>query len=130
MSGKKVIYVEWIVSTTKSERCGLSLDMVASQQSRQKSSKHDITNSHFNCLQRYHAEWMESPWQHTGADPHDWSIQQQVQLVEYVRKHKKINALGAWVPVNFKFNFWLAMQLATSDSDQEVLGIFTVWLAT
>ena len=46
-------------------------------------------------------------------------------LVNYVRSHKKINALGAQVMINSNWNLQLAYQLAESRHDKEVVKFLT-----
>ena len=58
---------------------------------------------------------------YTSADHRNWNLQQQVQLVQYIRSYDKPNVLGARVRINFKINFSLAYHLAASASDREVL---------
>ena len=51
----------------------------------------------------------------------DMSIQQSVEMVEYIRSWNLPNVLGARVPIVSKWNLQLASQLAESQSDREVV---------
>ena len=62
-----------------------------------------------------------------STDPHcmTMTIQEQVQLVNYVRSWGVPNVLGSQVPLKTNWNLRLAEQLATSRSDREVVKYLT-----
>ena len=53
------------------------------------------------------------------------SIEEQVALVDYIRQYKQPNVIGAKVPLRSNWNLNLARQLATSNSDREVVCYLT-----
>ena len=79
-----------------------------------------ITQPGFND-QCQHMDRIQQSWDRQSHTATRWSIQEQVQLVNYVRSFGKLNVLGARVRINYVINFELAEDLATSASDREVL---------
>ena len=71
---------------------------------------------HMSCIPRYLGQL------HTGVDVRQGlSMQQQVQLVNYVRSFGKPNIYAACIPLRTAWNVELMKQIATSVSDREVV---------
>ena len=56
-----------------------------------------------------------------GVQVHDGSLEQQVELVNYVRSAGGVNVLTTRIPIKTGWNIRLLSQLASSPSDREVV---------